>query len=406
MMRRTMLLVCALLYLLIAPAALAQNADKPLIGILGYGWFPSLDVTEGAIFDMLQSYGFISADDNALLMDGEDLESENIEIFWIDPGRGRDQVSIAVENAIDREPDALVTLSSWMTRAAINVTQDMDDPPAILFASVNYPYRSGIAESPCIKPNHVTGSESLTPYEYVMSLLKIQNPAITTIGTVYNSSEEGGSWGAERITRLAEEYGIKVEAEGLAQLSDIRVAADTLVDKGIEAFVLPWDHYTSQGLPVIAIVANEAGIPVFHPSMGAIYYGATVGAGFYLYYEDGVTLGRMLVAYLNGELDIAATAISQQSSQGLGVNLDAAFVQGIDLPDEIMEQADVVIEGGDLATVTPELQLVLAQRGVVVPMEDRIDDDRAFLAALQCTPERIAAEQAELDARADEEESE
>ena len=37
-------------------------------------------------------------------------------------------------------------------------------------------------------------------------------------------------------------------------------------------------------------------------------------------------------------------------------------------------------------------------------MEDRIDDDRAFLAALECTPERIAREQAEVEARAAEEE--
>ncbi len=390
--------------LLIAPVPLSADDDKPSVAIMGYGWFPSFEVTEGAIFDMLQSYGFISADENDILSAGEDLEGEHIDVFWVDPGRGRNEISLAVENAIDKEPDVMVTPSSWFTQAAVNVTLDMGDPPPILFAAVSYPYRYSIAESPYIKPNHVIGSESLTSYGYVMSLLKIQNPDIKKIGTIFNSSEESGSWGVERITGLAEEFGIEVEAEGLAQLSDVRVAADTLIDKGVEAFVLPMTHYTSQGLPVIAIVANDAGIPVFHPSMGAIYYGATVGAGFYLYYEDGVTVGRMLVAYLNGELDIATTAISQQSSQGLGVNLDAALVQGIELSDELMEQVDVVIEGGQLASVTPELQLVLAQRGVVVPMEDRIDDDRAFLAALQCTPERIGEERAELDAKTAEEE--
>ena len=402
-MLRSMLLVCALLIMFVVPAAIAQDVDKPSVAIMGYGWFPSFEVTEGAIFDMLQSYDFINADENDILSAGEDLEGEHIDVFRVDPGRGRDEISLAVENAIDKEPDVIVTLSSWFTQAAVNVTLDMGDPPPILFAAVSYPYRYGIAESPCIKPDHVTGSESLTPYGYVMSLLKIQNPEIKKIGTIFNSSEEGGSWGVERITSHAEEFGIEVEAEGLAQLSDARVAADTLIDWGVEAFVLPRDHYTSQGLPVIAIVANDAGIPVFHPSMGAIYYGATVGAGFYLYYEDGVTLGRMLVAYLNGGLDIASTAISQQSSQGLGVNLDAALVLGIEMPDELMEQADAVIEGGELASVSPALQLVLAKRGVVVPMEDRIDDDRAFIANLQCSPEMIAEQQAEIAARAEDE---
>ena len=111
----------------------------------------------------------------------------------------------------------------------------------------------------------------------------------------------------------------------------------------------------------------------------------------------------MLVAYLNGELDIERTAISQQSSQGLGVNLDAAFVQGVEMAPEIMSQVDVVIEGGELAEVSPEVQLVLAQRGVIVPKEDRLEDDRLFLAALECTPEMIAEQQAEVDARAAEE---
>lgn len=402
MIRKLSLLV--LIFALLIPSAVAQDDDKPTVAMMGFGWFPAFEVTEGAIFDMLQSYGFISAEENAILASRQDLEGEHINLFWVDYGRGRDEINLAVENALDKEPDVLVTLSSWLTQAAISVTLDMDNPPPILFASVNYPYRSGIAESPCIKPDYVTGSESLTPYEYVMSLLKVQNPDLKKIGTLYNSNEDSSRWGIERIANIAAEYEIEVESEGIVQLSDIRIAADTLLDKGIEAFVLPSDYMTSQGLPVIAIAANEAGIPVFHPSLGAIYYGATVGGGFFLYYEDGLVVGRMLVAYLNGELDVANTAIHQQSSQGLGVNLDAAFVLGIEMADEIMEQVDVVIEGGELVQVSPEIQLILAQRGVIVQAEERLEDDRAFLAALECTPERIAEEQAELDARAAEEE--
>ena len=346
-MLRLMLVICALLMVFV-PATTAQDEDKPLIAVMGYGWFPSFEVTEGAIFDMLQSYGFISAEESAIVKEREDLIGERVDILWIDPGQGSAELSLAVEHALDHEPDVLLTLSSWLTNVAVSQTADMDDPPPILFASVNYPYRSGIADSPCIKPDHVTGSESLTPFQYVMSLLTIQNPDIQKIGTMFNSSEGGGSWGVEQITDIANEYGIEVKQEGLVQLSDVRIAADKLIDQGVEAFVLPWDHYTSQGLPIIAIAANEAGIPIFHPGMGAIYYGATVGAGFYLYYEDGVAVGAMLVAYLNGELDIAQTAISVQSGQGLGVNLDAAHVQGIEMSAELMAQADVVVEGGEL----------------------------------------------------------
>ena len=402
-MFRRVLLLCVLLSLALAPAAMAQDGDKPTIAMMGFGWFPSYEVTEGAIFDLLQSYGFISAEENSILESRQDLDGEYINIFWIDPGRGRDELSIAVENAIDQEPDVLVTLTSWLTQTVISITHDMDEPPAIIFGSVNYPYRSGIAKSPCIKPAHVIGSESLTPFDYVMSLLKVQNPDLVKIGTLHNSNEDSSAWGIERIRRIAADYDIEVESEGIVQLADVRAATDALIDDGIEAFVLPYDYLTSQALPVIAIAANEAGIPVFHPSLGAIYYGATVGGGFYLYYEDGTAVGRMLTAFLNGELDIANTAISQQSSQGLGVNLDAAYVQGIEMSAGIMAQVDAVIEGGELTQVSPELQLILAQQGVIVPMEDRLEDDREWLAALECTPERIQREQEEIEARAAEE---
>ena len=402
-MLNRMLLLGALMMFALAPAALAQDDDKPKIAMMGFGWFPSFEVTEGAIFDLLQSYGFISAEENAILESRQDLDGENLNIFWIEPGRGRNELSIAIENALDQEPDVLVTLSSWLTQSAIGITLDMDDPPPIIFGSVNYPYQSGIADSPCIKPAHVVGSESLTPFAYVMSLLKVQNPDLVKIGTIHNTNEDSSRWGIERIEGIAADYDIEVESEGIVQLADVRLATDALIDKGIEAFVLPYDYLTSQALPVIAIAANEAGIPVFHPSLGAIYFGATVGGGFYLYYEDGAAVGRMLTAYLNGELDIANTAISQQSSQGLGVNLDAAYVQGIEMPAEIMAEVDAVIEGGELAQVSPELQLVLAQQGVIVPMADRIDHDREWLAALACTPERIQREQAEVEARAAEE---
>lgn len=391
-MFKKVMLVFALVSLVTVSAATGQDSDKPLIAILGDGWFPSFEVTEGAVLDMLQSYGFISADENTFLETRADLKGEKVEIFWVRPGQSYADLSVAVENALDRSPDVMLTFSSWLTEVAVNVTRDMDDPPAILFGAVEYPELYGIADSPCVKPEHVTGAESLAEYDYVLSLLKIQYPNLTKIGTMYNTGEEGGRWGADEIAGIAGEHGMEVEAVGVVRLADISVAAEALIDTGIGAFVLPWDFLTAQGLPVIAIVANGAGIPVFHPSMGAIYYGATIGAGFYTYYEDGVIVGRMLVAYLNGELDIAETAISVQSSEGLGVNLDAAHIQGIDVADEIMAQVDAVIKGGELTDVSPELQLALAREGVIVPMEDRIDSDRAFLAELDCTEERIAYE--------------
>ena len=398
MLRMALVRITWIVLLLLLPAdALAQENDNPVIALLRFGSSPSFGVTEGAILDILESYGFISGDENRILEERKDLEGENINIYW---GEADDfpSINFIVNEALDREADVLVTLTTPLTQIAVKATSELDDPPTVLFTSVYNPYEAGIAEASCIKPAHVTGSESLTPYEYVLSILLAQDPNLKTIGTIYNASDSPGIWGARHISELAVDYGLTVETAVAVTLADLHAAAAILVDKGVEAIVLPVDDVVMSGLPIIATVANENGIPVFYPGLSSIYYGATVGAGFYLYYEQGINVGRMLVAHLNGEIDIATTGINLSESAGLGVNLDSASLQGIELSQELLAQVDVVVEGGEDTILSPELQLALAKRDIVVPMEDRLADDRAFLEALHCSEERISQQKAQLNA--------
>ena len=48
--------------------------------------------------------------------------------------------------------------------------------------------------------------------------------------------------------------------------------------------------------------------------------------------------------YLKGELDIAAAEIQIQDSVLLTVNPKAAMEQGVEIPQELVDQADKVIE--------------------------------------------------------------
>ena len=73
--------------------------------------------------------------------------------------------------------------------------------------------------------------------------------------------------------------------------------------------------------------------------------------GLYHYYAQGDNVGQLLVAHLNGDIDIATTAISEQSGSAIGVNLDMAGRQDIEISQEIIEQADAVIASGE-ATIS------------------------------------------------------
>ncbi len=392
-------IVFTLLIFILMFALLPVSAEdhRPTVAIMRFGALASLDITEGAVLDLLESYGYLTAEENRILEDRRDYQAERINVIWGDAGFDYPTISIMVEDALDQGADVLVTLGTPVTLAAVNTTLDMDEPPPVLFTAVHNPYLAGIADASCIKPAHVTGSEIQTSYEYVFDALLKQDPALNVIGTIYDTAAASGEYGVDRIAELAGERGIAAETAGVNTLSDLRAAADSLVQKGADAIVLPIDTLTTQGLPIIVTIANENGVPVFHPSMGAIYLGATIGAGYSSFYDNGVRVGLTLAAHLNGEIDIAATGIHVASSQSLGINLDSANAQGVDVSSELMNEADVVMEDGSPIHVSRRVMQAIRRRGVVIPQEDRQGADTEYLAQLACTDEMIAEQQAELD---------
>lgn len=393
-----LILSLAALFLPLSSLQILHAQENPTVAILRFGSLRTFDVTEGAILDVLESYGFISSEENAMLRSREDLQGENINIVWGSADFDLPSANLMLETALDQEPDVLVTITTSITQLAINATSDMDDPPALLFTSVYNPYEAGILQSSCVKPEHVGGSLSSTPYEEVISLLLGENPDIQMIGTIFNSSEAAGMVGAAEIGRIGEELGLTVLEAAVTNIDEMNLAAEGLISKGIDAFVMPIDLRTgAAGLPIVVNLGNEYGIPVFHPILFSIYYGATVSSGFYHYYAQGENVGILLAAHLNGDIDIATTAINEQTGSAIGLNLDMAGRQGIELSQELIDQADAVIENGE-ATISERVGAELRLQGAVIPLEERLAGDQEFLAKLVCSPERIAEEQAELAA--------
>ena len=108
--------------------AAAQDSDTPTIAILRFGATQSIGLTEDGILDVLQSYGFISADENQALSLREDFAGDKINIVWGDAGFNLGNVNLIVAEALDQDVDAIVAISVPIALTAINQTLDMDDP--------------------------------------------------------------------------------------------------------------------------------------------------------------------------------------------------------------------------------------------------------------------------------------
>ena len=430
-MKRKSILILALLAMLLTPASLAQDADTPTLAILRFGAFFSFTYAENALIDSLLAHGLINEDEHAIAHAGGDVQGERLNIHWGDANFDFTATHVIVEEALDKEADVLVVFSTPTAQTAINITSDMDDPPAVLFTAVHNPVEAGIAQATCVKPAHVTGIELLTRYEDIVPLLLLQNPDMQTVGTLYSSSETSGRLGAEAIMAVAAELGLTVEVAPVASMADLALAAESLVGKGVEAFIIPSDLITISGLPAIMQIATEYGIPVFHSSANTINVGATVSAGASDNTLQGSLLGAMVAGYLSGELDISRAGIALVDNLNVGVNLDAAARQGIDISQALVERADITLDnevmwgrritqmlesfgldedeinlfmvaltqtqlgGGELEAELPEeLDRLLT---MALASQARADDIAAILDSLRCTDAMIAEQQAALE---------
>ena len=395
MSKKIILLVLALA-LSALPVSFGQ-ADSPTIAILRFGEGLGGMTVAGAIADVLESYGFVSPEENARLQAGNDLEGENLNVYFDGAGFDFAAVNTIVESALDKNPDVLVTVSVPVAQVAAAATMEMDNPPAILFTMVNAPFEAGIAESSCIKPDHITGGELALDYGFVLSTLQLQDPSLSRVGVIYATTMVSGQHAVTQLKAAADELDIEVLEAGVASLADIPAAADGLAERGAQAFIASGDAVISSGLSIVTTTANEAGLPVFHPTLESVGLGATIGAGFSGRYLAGNSLGILLAAYLNGELDIARTAIYFDAANHIGVNVDLAEAQGVELSQAVLDEASLVYGEDGIKSLAPQLLQLYLNRGKIIPLDERQAADQEFLASLECTEEMIAEQQAALE---------
>ena len=432
-MSKKIVSLCLLLAALAAAAGggVAQADDNPTVAILRFGPLITATYIEDTVIGALFRMGIINQEEFGQLSARQDLEGEQIDILWGDAQFDIATSHTLVESMLDKEVDALVTSATPVTVAAIAATAGLDDAPAIIFGEVYAPYAAGIAQSSCIKPSNVTGISPKTPYGEIVPLLMMQDPSLETIGTLYSLNEISGIVGAEQIKLLGEELGLTVLESGVNTVSDLALAAESLIERGAEALVIPSDTITFSGLPIIMQSAMENRIPVFHSMSSGMTEGATVAAGTSRYQWQGQLVAVLLAGHLNGEIDIARTGIGVVDDLVVGINLDMAAQQDIEISESLRELADAVVQdgvvrasylverlaefgyegealqavlkareefgaGASLSDFAPEVQEALLSLRNSQP--DSAEAVGNYLASVHCTPEMIAEQQAALDA--------
>lgn len=187
---------------------------------------------------------------------------------------------------------------------------------------------------------NVTGTTDMNPIKEQLDLIIDLVPAVKNVGLIYTSSEVNSQIQADIFKKAAEAKGIAVKEATVSTVNDIQQAARSLVGK-VEAIYVPTDNILASAMPTLAIVTEEAKIPVVAGEGGMVKAGGVATLAID-YYKLGVQTGEMAAEILAGKAKPADLAIQGQKEFTIVVNLKEAEKIGLKVPEKLLKGAEVV----------------------------------------------------------------
>jgi putative ABC transport system substrate-binding protein len=247
-----------------------------------------------------------------------------------------------VQQFVDEDVDLIVATTTPAAQAAYKATQGQGGPP-VFYNGVSNPYIAELATDAKNHPAWVIGNQLLDPVAKTFELLKEIKPAARVVGIVYNPAEANSAYLLEVAQAEAEKAGLTLETATVANSNEVQTAAESLLGRNLDAFMVLSDNTVSSAFPTMVQLANDNDILLlgtsasYPPQGGAASYGIDP-------YQEGLDSGALIVKYLKGEVDIAKELVQVQDAVLLTVNPKAAEEQGVTLPEALVSRADEVIE--------------------------------------------------------------
>ena len=310
--------IVAVLIALTTILSLAAGCTKkvPVIGVSQYGEHASLDNCRE---------GFIQGLKDAGLKEGED--------FTIDYQNAGFDDAIATQIAQNFSSKNVAMMCAIATPSAIAcyaAAEDKDIP--VIFTAITDPVQAKLDSG------NVTGTSDKLPVEAQLDLIRQLQPDADTIGIIYTTSEPNSVSAIAEYQAKAADYGFAIEAVGVTQQSEVTLAADTLIAKGVDCFSNLTDNNVVGVLPSVLEKTGDAGIPVYGSEVEQVKLGCVAAAGID-YYELGRQTGAMAAKVLKGEAKASDMPYETISEYGIYINSAALSEMGITLPAAVADKA-------------------------------------------------------------------
>lgn len=224
------------------------------------------------------------------------------------------------------------------TPAAQAMAQNIMDIP-LMFTAVTDPVEAELVESLEAPGANITGTSDAAPVEQQLELLQELVPDAENIGIVYSSGEVNSQVQVDAVTEAAEPLGMSVETQTVTTVGEIQQAVGALGD--VDAIYVPTDNMIVSGIASLVQIAEDDQTPVIAAESGTVEGGAAATIGID-YHELGRQTGEMALRVLRDGEDPGTMPVETASEFTHVINPEAAERQGVEIPQEILDEAETV----------------------------------------------------------------
>ena len=293
----------------------AAKKDKFNVGIVQIVEHAALDVASKGFVDGMAAKGY--------------KEGENVTYDRQNAQADQSNLHTIAQHFINKKVDLICAVATPAAQVVANATQDI---PIVATAVTDYE-AAKLIKSNAKPETNVTGTSDMNLVEAQLDLILKLVPATKTVGVIYNSSEINSQVQVDLLKGFAKDRKLEIKEATVNNVNDIQQAARSLIGN-VEAIYVPTDNVLASAMPALAMVTEEAKLPVVSGWDDANGI-ATIAID---YYKLGVQTGEMAADILSGKAKPQDMPIQTQNEFTVIVNEANAKKIGLTIPKEILDK--------------------------------------------------------------------
>ncbi len=232
-----------------------------------------------------------------------------------------------IQNFISNKVDLMVGIATPVAMAMQAATEDNKIP--VIFAAVSDPLATGIVES-LEKPGaNITGTSDYLDTNAVFNLIFAANPEADLVGLLYDAGQDASTTAIAQAKEYLTNKGVAFVEHTGTNVSEVMLAADSMVLDGVDAIFTPSDNTIMQAELSIYEKLAAAKIPHYTGADSFALNGAFLGYGVD-YANLGVETANMVKQVLVDKKDPANLAVKTFDNGTATVNTETCAQIGFD----------------------------------------------------------------------------